>query len=88
MADSTHRRPAVQRAVLGHLDDRVDDGEHYVKSRHLSTLEEFSEYEADAIGRAVSSLAGANDHPFRIERYSDTGCVTWRVARDEDDSDR
>lgn len=86
MADSSHRRPVLQRTVLGHLDDRVDDGEHYVKSRQLSTLDEFSEFGPDAIGRAVASLAGANDHPFSIERFSDTACVTWRVDRDEYDS--
>lgn len=83
--EHAYRRPQLQRKVLAYLHKRVDEGDRYFKSRRLANLEEFSEYEAGAIGRALASLEGSGDHVFELERFSEASCITWRVVRVEDD---
>lgn len=85
MEESAYRRPDLQRKVLTHLHDRVDDGDRNIKSRRLANLEEFSEYEPGTIGKALASLEGADDHAFELERFSDAACITWRAVRADDD---
>lgn len=86
MGTPTYRRPGLQRKILGHLDDRVDEGDHYFKSRRMANLETFSEHDVGAIGHALASLEGADDHSFQFERFSETACTTWRIVRADQDS--
>lgn len=68
-----------RRRVEMHLDDRVDEGPVYVKSKFLADELELS---ANEIG-AVLGRIDESSSELSVERWSYTNATTWRVEREQ-----
>lgn len=68
-----------RRRVETHLDDRVDEGPVYVKSKFLADELELS---ANEIG-AVLGRIDESSSELSVERWSYTNATTWRVEREQ-----
>ncbi|MEF8882662.1 MAG: hypothetical protein V5A34_09095 [Halapricum sp.] len=68
-----------RRRVETHLDDRIDEGPVYVKSKFLADELELS---ANEIG-AVLGRIDESSSELSVERWSYTNATTWRVEREQ-----